>query len=217
MSDLRDRLSHVLWIGGAPCAGKTTLARSLAGRYDLRTYDADWHHVHEHGNRPGGLPASWAGLSMDERWLLPSPAELAERDVQNWSARFPLVLEDLLARPRTRPIVAEGPSLFPWCLAPVLGSPRQAIFLVPSPEWRDRVLERRRRRGPVRFEDRTSDPERARRNVRERELLIAARIVAACRELGLRWLHVDGSQDLRDSLAVLEEHFQPHLPETPNV
>jgi hypothetical protein len=213
-----DRLSRVLWIGGGPCAGKTTLARLLAGTYDLKIYNADWHHVHDHRARLGAVPPSWNELSMDERWLRPSPQQLADRDIANWTGCFPLIIEDLLALPDPRRIVAEGPSVFPWCVAPFVRSSRQAIFLLPTPQWRDRVLERRQHdttRQP--FEDWTSDPERARRNVREREILIGERIAAACKELGLRYLRLDGSLDLDASLALLEEHFRPHLPEALNV
>lgn len=120
--------------------------------------------------------------------------------------------------PDARPIVAEGPSLFPWRVAPVVRSSRQAIFLLPTPQWRDRVLARRQRDAAgQRFEDQTSDPERARWNVRQREVLIGERIAAACEELELHCLRMDGSLDLDASLALLEEHFRPHLPDTLNV
>lgn len=217
--DLRDRLSHVLWIGGAPCVGKTTLARVLAGKFDLKIYNLDWHHVREHRTRPGGVPASWESLTMDERWVLPAAGEMAEREVANWTARFPLVVEDLLGLPVTRTIVAEGPSAFPWSVAPVIRSPRQAVFLVPTGEWRDAVRERRERDFDpgTRFGDGTRDPVRARRNLRERDVLLGARIERSCAELGLHSVRVDGSLDVADSLALIEAHFRPHLPAGLNV
>jgi hypothetical protein len=219
VDDIRDRLAHVLWIGGAPNVGKTTLARLLAGKYDLKIYNSDWHHVREHRDRPGGLPAGWDELTMDQRWVHPSPRELADREIASWTARFPLVMEDLRALPDTRRIVAEGPSLFPWCVAPLVRSARQAIFLVPTPDFRKRVLARRHRDTPLgeRPDGRTSDPERARENIAGRDALLSARISASCDELGLRWVRVDGTCDLDDTIALLEQHFGPHLPSQPNV
>ena len=219
MDEVRDRLSHVLWIGGGPCVGKTTLSRLLAGKYDLKIYNIDWHHVREHARRPGGKPPGWDELTMDERWVQPSPGQLAERDIASWTARFALVVEDVLALPTTRPIVAEGPSAFPWSVARVIRSPRQAIFLLPTVEMHDAVLARRDRDTPPteRLDGRTSDPERARRNIRGRNALMRERIAASCDELGLQYVSVDGSRDLDDSLALLEEHFRPHLPATYNV
>lgn len=218
MDDLRDRLSHVLWIGGGPCVGKTTLARMLAGKYDLKIYNLDRHHVREHRLRPGGVPQGWDELSMDDRWVRPSPRALAERDIASWTARFRFVIEDLLGLPTGRRIVAEGPSAFPWCVSQVVRSTHQAIFLLPTPELRDAVLARRHRDAPGEaIAAKTSDPERARRNIRDRDALMAERIATSCDELGLRHERVDGSRDLDDSLLLLEEHFRPHLPRELNV
>ncbi len=208
----RVRLSHVLWIGGSPHAGKTTLSRLLAGKYDLKIYNLDWHHVREHRSRPGGTPAGWDDLSMDERWLLPTPGAMAERDIASWTAMFPLVVEDLLALSTNRLVVAEGPGAFPWCVERVIQSPTQAIFLLPTPDLSDAIL--RRRGGSAAM---TSDPERARRNILARNAIIAARIAASCDELDLRHERVDGSRSLDELIALLEEHFRPHLPKVFNV
>src|SRR5690349_14920041 len=105
VADDRERLAHVLWIGGAPNAGKSTLTRLLAGKYDFKIYNADWHLVREHHRQPGAVVKGWDDLTMDERWIRPSPHELAERDIANWTARFPLVVTDLLALPDDRTIV----------------------------------------------------------------------------------------------------------------
>jgi len=213
VNDLRERLSHVLWIGGGPCVGKTMLSRLIAGKYDLEIYYADWHHVREQRGRPGGVPAGWDALSMDERWLQPSPVALAEREIRSWTAHFALVVEDLLAMPSARPILAEGPSLFPWSVASVIASPRQAIFLLPTPDFRASVLDRRGGGSATK----TTDPERASRNIAERDAILASRIAATCQQLGLRHVRVDGSLPIDESAALLEEHFAPHLPADYNV
>jgi hypothetical protein len=41
--------------------------------------------------------------------------------------------------------------------------------------------------------------------------------MSSCAELGLRCESIDGSLDLDDSLALLEDQFREHLPATPNV
>jgi hypothetical protein len=217
VDDVRDRLAHVLWIGGGPQAGKTTLSRLLAGKWDLKIYNLDWHAVREHDRRPSDLIASFRRLSMDERWVLPSPLELLTRSTAMWEDGFDLVVEDLLALPRSRTIVAEGPGAFPWCVAPMISSPRQAIFLVPTPERREIVAARRWGAGQVERFPGIVERERALANVAARDVLLDARIRASCAELGLRCEVVDGSRDLDASLALLEEHFRDQLPVTPNV
>jgi hypothetical protein len=219
---MRARLAHVLWIGGGPQAGKTTLSRLLAGKWDLKIYNLDWHAVRdhavpEHALRPGTAVAAFTRLSMDERWAVPSPIDLLERSIAVWQEGFALVLEDLLALPRSRTIVAEGPGAFPWCVAPLLSSARQAIFLVPTRERRDIVASRRWGIGQLERFPGIVDRERALTNVSARDVLLDARIVSSCADLGLRCERLDGSLDLDASLMLLEDHFRQHLPATPNV
>ena len=219
---MRERLSHVLWIGGGPQAGKTTLSRMLAGKWDLKIYNLDWHTVREHAVpehalRPGSAARAFTRLSMDERWAVPSPLDLLGRSIAVWQEGFALVLEDLLALPRSRTIVAEGPGAFPWCVAPLLTSARQAIFLVPTGERRDLVAARRWGSGQVGRFPGIIERERALANVSARDALLDARIASSCAELGLRCERVDGSRDLDATLELVEAQFRPHLPGVPNV
>ncbi|GAA2529401.1 AAA family ATPase [Streptomyces koyangensis] len=71
---------RVVWIGGPPGAGKTTLARALAHRGGLRLYRSDtltW----EHRDRAlaAGHPAAtrWEALTPADRWSAPPAALLA--------------------------------------------------------------------------------------------------------------------------------------------
>ncbi|HEX9267695.1 MAG TPA: hypothetical protein VF965_09445 [Candidatus Limnocylindria bacterium] len=213
MNGLADRLAHVLWIGGAPRAGKTTLARQLAGKYDLRIYNLDWHHVREHRAGGGRAMGWWDERTPDQRWLDVTPSELLERSIAAWDEGFPLVVDDILALPTTRTIIADGPGAFPWLVAPLITDHRQAIFLVGTPEVRQRILAGR---GPGSAEE-TTDPLRARANLHERDLRLGVAIGESCTGLGLRCVQIDGSLDLDASLTLLEDHFGPHLPTTLNV
>ncbi len=198
------------------------MSRLLAGKWDLKIYNLDWHAVREHAVpehalRPGTAAAAFTRLSMDERWAVPGPVALLERSIAVWQEGFALVLEDLLALPGSRTIVAEGPGAFPWCVAPLLSSARQAIFLVPTRERRDIVAARRWGSGQLERFPGIIERERALTNVSARDALLDARIVSSCAELGLRCERLDGSLDLDDSLALVEDHFREHLPATPNV
>jgi hypothetical protein len=214
---MRARLAHVLWIGGGPQAGKTTLSRLLAGKWDLKIYNLDWHAVRAHELVRTPTIDAFRRLSMDDRWAAPSVDHLVARAIAIWEESFLLVLDDLLALPRSRTIVAEGPGALPWCVAPVISSARQALFLVPTREWRDKVATRRWGIGQVENFPGLVQRQRALAKIGARDAVLDAQITSSCAELGLRCEWLDGSLDLDDSLALLEGHFREHLPATPNV
>ncbi len=217
--DLRRALAHVLWIGGSPDAGKTTVAQLLAEKHRLQVYHFDRREP-DHLRRadPTRHPALHA-LARDlqelgERtwqesyWVRRPVAEQARGAIASWTERVDLAVEDLLAMPADRPIVAEGPGFFPEAILPLLASPRQAIWLVPSDDFK-RASHARRGKSAWRVE--LSDPERAYRNHVERDLLMAEHYRQQARVLGVPLLEVDGSRPVEEVAAAVEAHFAPRL------
>jgi hypothetical protein len=209
---LRAAQRHVLWIGGAPDAGKTTVARELAQKHDLPLYVLDRAEpVHVARADPERQPqfARFLALSLDERWVLRSPREMAEHVIATGPERLAQAMDDLRSLPHDRPIVAEGPWFFPDLIAPLLSSPRQALWLVPTDAFK-RASAARRDKPAIRHE--TSDPERATHNWFERDAYLADHVRRRACELGLSLWEVDGTLTIDQTLAAVEAHFAPFLP-----
>ena len=191
-------LSHFLWVGGAPCSGKSSVAAALADRFGLQVYHVDartW--VHEER-----MPSTEFGsLTMDERWLHATPERMLGWFVTTSRHRFRLVLEDLRELPDEPAVIVEGPQLFPTSVSAVLRDPAHALFLLPD---LGDLAERRRARGPMRG---TSDGVRAKENVVARDLLIAAAFEREARELRLPTLRVDAPLD--EIVERAAAHFEP--------
>ena len=68
---------------------------------------------------------------------------MADNAVGSFRDRFEMVIEDLLALPRDRAIVADGFGPLPELIDPLLDNRRQAVFLLPTPEFRAFALEQR--------------------------------------------------------------------------
>jgi hypothetical protein len=128
---------------------------------------------------------------------------MADWFVETSRDRFRLVLEDLRELPAAPAVVVEGPQLFPGFLAPLNPSPAQSLFLVPP---RELQRERLAARGSFSL---TSDPERARANASERNVLIAERIALEARELGLPLVEVD--RPLAGMIELAAAHFAPFV------
>ena len=200
---MRDRLAHVYWIGGGSGAGKSTIAARLADRYDLRVYPTD-DVMGDHARR--GEPESspylqrFAAMDMDERWVNRSPETML--DTFHWyrGEGFTHIVEDLLAVPAERGVVAEGFRLLPEFVAPLLAEPRRGVWLLPTPAFRRAAFESRY--GLWQIAGRTSDPERALRNLLERDRMFTERLDARATSLGLPVIRVDPAMT-EDKLADL--------------
>jgi 2-phosphoglycerate kinase len=165
---VRERLSHVLWIGGGTDAGKTSVARLLSETHRLPVYHYDQADLRHHVRLAQTSPryAAFLDASMEERWVRPEQEALAERAWQAFRDRFALVMEDLtaLSFPEGMRVLVEGFGLTPELLEPVLAWRRQAIWLVPTETFKLSAMERR---GKGRFGGEVSDAHRASRNLLE--------------------------------------------------
>jgi len=126
-------LDHVLWIGGAAGAGKTTVARLLARRRGLHIYASD-NRTWEHRDR-----ALASGSEPAHRWEMLSPAARLAAPVEEQLAmalvfeRRPMIVEDLRALPRAPLVVAEG-----TILPPEFADPDRSVWLLPTAAFQAR-------------------------------------------------------------------------------
>ena len=186
-------LDHVYWIGGGSGAGKSTIARRLAARHDLGVYATD-DVMPDHGRRirPGAAPflADFVAMDMDQRWVHRPPRVMLETFHWYRGEGFGLIVEDLVGRPAEPGVIAEGFRLLPRLVRPLLAERRQAVWLLPTPGFRRAAFERRGSLWEI--ANKTSDPQRALRNLLERDRLFTERLGAEARDLGLQVIEVDG-------------------------
>ena len=167
----RERLRHVYWIGGGSGAGKSTVARRIASQHGLRVYATDdvmADHARRSTHEDSPLLHRFMAMGMDERWVNRPPNTMLETFHWFQGEGFDLIVEDLLRLPREPCVIAEGFRLLPRLVKPLLPAPAHAVWLLPTPAFRQAVVESRG--GPASgFLSRTNDPERALRNLLERD------------------------------------------------
>jgi len=205
---LRERLRHVYWLGGGSGAGKSTIARRLAARHGLRLYatdDAMADHARRSSAEEAPLLHRFLAMDMDERWVR-RPADAMLRTFHWFQGEgFDLIVDDLLALPREPAILVEGFRLLPRLVAPLLAARSQAVWLLPTPQFREAVM-RGRGESASGFLARTTDPESALRNLLERDRLFTDALRAEAAQLELPVIDVDGvmpEEDLAARVAAL--------------
>lgn len=198
------RLQHVRWLAGGTGSGKTTLVQELARRYGVPVYDGDAaERSYLARCTPQAQPRllALAKMTARRRWLDRSPEEIFQAMASLHGETFGFVRDDALAADPSTPLLIDDFRTLPRDVAPLLSWPDQAVFLVPTPQFRRAALSAR-----------YADPARARANWGDldprtvlearfaRDALWDAEVVWQARELDLPVLIMDGTRTV-DELA----------------
>ncbi len=104
---------------------------------------------------------------------------------------FHLIIEDLLALPKDRLVIAEGFRLLPRLVAPLLLDKRHATWLLPTPAFRRFAFDARQTTWDIPRQ--TSNPVRALANLLARDKLFTDRLRDEVVDLELHGLEMDGA------------------------
>jgi len=128
-------------------------------------------------------------MSMDERWVNRSPEIML--DSFHWfrGEGFGLIVEDLLRLPAGTGVIAEGFRLLPHLVEPLLSEPAHAVWLLPTPGFREVAFESRGTTWDI--PNKTSEPERALRNLLERDRMFTDVLRGETSRLGLPFIEID--------------------------
>jgi hypothetical protein len=192
MTELRARLRNVYWIGGGSGGGKSTTARRLAAQYGLSVYRTDdvmGDHARRSTSEDAPQLSRFLEMDMDERWVNRSPQAMLHTFHWYRGEGFNLILEDLMRMPVETGVIAEGFRLLPHLVAPLLGDPARAVWLLPTPRFRWAAFESRGSAWDI--PRTTSDPERAQCNLLERDRMFTDRLSEETKELELPVIEVD--------------------------
>lgn len=149
---------------------------------------------HSRRSKPEGCPLlhEFIAMDMDERWVNRSPATMLESFHWFRGEGFQMIVEDLLCIPTDVRVIVEGFRLLPRLVKPMLSASDHAVWLLPSPAFREAVIERRGGRASG-FLAKTSNPERALQNLLERDKIFTDRLRKDVEHLELHAIEVSGA------------------------
>ena len=209
MADLRDQLAHVLWIGGSPCSGKTSIANLLADQYGLAIYHVDeMFDRHRQRVTPQDQPNlhKWTHTPWNALWMQPGETLLREA-LGCYGEQLEMIVADLLERTSKETILVEGSSLLPNRVAELLRKREQGIWIVPT-EGFQRARYRERGGWVQGILGECQDPEGAYRNWMDRDVAFGRWVRERASELGLQVLEVSGRRTIEANAEIVARHFR---------
>jgi len=207
--ETKKKLPHVYWIGGGSATGKSTIARRLAEQHGLSIYPTD-EVMPDHARRSSAedcpLLNRFMAMDVDERWLNRTPQVMLETFHWFNGEGFDLIIKDLARLTRETGIITEGFRLLPHLVKPHLASFDRAVWLLPTPDFREAVFETRGG-AAWRFLAQTSEPERALRNLLERDRMFTDQLREEAARLGLHVIEVDVTTTENDLVERVSQLF----------
>jgi 2-phosphoglycerate kinase len=198
----------VFWLGGSPCAGKSSISEILAKRFGLEVYHVDeafdLHLQHIDDARQPAL-MKWRESSWNQRWIQPID-DLVEDVIGCYREHFGLMYEDILKMQGENNLLVEGTALLPRQVASVSTHHNQAIWLIPSTEFHRAHYSQRDWAGDIMAQ--CDEPEVAFHNWMERDVRFARWVEQEANALNLAVLRVDGKRTLEENAESVAAHFE---------
>jgi hypothetical protein len=204
-------MKHVYWLGGSPCAGKTTISHIIAQEFGWQTYhiDREVEHYLERANAQAHLHLTAYREMGLKRFLLQSAKSQLELILGMSAEQYTFILEDIAQFPEDVPILVEGANIRPQDVAQHLSDSSHALWLVPTEEfqldvyphrgtWVQDVLRHN-------FDDDTKVD--VFEQWMERDAMMARWAAQNAESLGIRVIMVDGSVSLLDNAEIVMKHF----------
>jgi hypothetical protein len=205
---LQARLKHVYWIGGGSGAGKSTIARRMADLRGLQLYATDSAMAqHDARSRTDDAPllSRFKAMDMDQRWVHRSAEAMFEAFHWFHGELFNLIVEDLLRLPAEPGAIAEGFRLLPQLVRPLLADPRHAVWFLPTPGFRRAAFASRGSLSDI--AGKTSDPDKALRNLLERDRMFTELLRRDTKRLDRHAIEIDAGMTEDDLMERVTEIF----------
>lgn len=203
---MNDQSHTIFWLGGSPCAGKSSVADRLAERYDLRLYRCDdAFNRHAAQSNAHDHPALFAipRMTWDQIWMRPVGVQVAAV-LDAYRQEWEMILHDLRALPLDRPLLVEGCALLPELVAPVAAR-RQVLWFVPEPAFQRQHYAQRGFIQEILAQ--CGDPQAAWANWMGRDEQFGREVASAASARGYAVEWVDGRRSLDELTALAAAHF----------
>ena len=199
---------NIYYIGGSPCAGKSSVAEILSKKHDLyysKTDDFLDRYMQAGARKGYPVCRKTAGMSAEQIWMR-KPLLQCREEFDIYREIFEFVAADLDRIEWKGGIITEGTAYLPELMkqSGVPGS--RYIVITPTKEFQ--VIHYRKRAFVPLVLEGCSDKEKAFRNWMDRDVLFAQEVRRQCHKENYVSVINDGNMDLDELANLVAAHFE---------
>jgi len=204
-------MEQIYWMGGSPCAGKTTISEIIEQEFGWQIYHID-RYIERYLQRatPDKQPHLHQYQQLGLNKFLHQPAQEQLQIILGMShEQLHFILEDLAEIESDSPILVEGANLLAADVVQHGASAQNSIWMVPTEAFQLETYPKRGSwvQGVLKLYD---DPEEAMlafERWMERDALMARWTANQAKQQGIPLIMVDGSVSLLDNAEIIMRHF----------
>lgn len=195
---------RVLFIGGSPCSGKSTIAERISKEFGAHYFKVDdFLDKFVSMAADKGHPACKrsAAMTADEIWMR-EPSIQCEDEFLIYEEISELVFEHL-GHIETDFIVTEGAAYTPDVMEKYRA--KECLSIIPTPDFQ--IAHYKKREWVPYILEGCSDKQQAFDNWMKRDILFAGQVQAACEEKGIPCIINDGTRTPNEMFDIVKEFF----------
>ncbi len=201
-------MTNVLYIGGSPCSGKSTVTEMISKKYGFYYFKVDDfldEYMMKGKVRSKPICSKLHDMTPEQIWMR-SPEEQCVEEIQIYREIFEFILADLSKINSEGTIITEGAALLPELMDQITVDKKQYISITPTADFQ--VSHYKERPWVPHILEGCQDKEKAFENWMNRDILFAREVEKQCRKTGYGSLVNDGTRQPVEIFDLVCDNFK---------
>lgn len=190
----------VLYIGGSPCSGKSTLAETLAKKHHFKYYKCDnflEDYIRRGAEKNVAIMRKFQEMDINQTWLKRSIDQQVHDEIEFYREAFKIIQSDIQSLYKEdEDIIVEGAAILPQNIINNSVSPQNYICIIPTRDFQ--IKNYSQREWVKHYLSECRDPVKAFENWMERDVQFAERIKEVAMVNNMKLIIEDGSKSIYD-------------------
>lgn len=206
---LKEKLSHVYWLNGGPCAGKTSMTKIFVKKLGFQTLEDDFVKYRPFSNEVDYPALQMPNPNLDwDKWFNRPVDEYYQWLIQSVEEMIDFFIIDLIKLPNNKPIIIDL-GIMPEVILPFIPKERMICLYTSDSEIERLYLFREDHKMILDcIKSCTSNPEKTIKNCNKAMIKFSNKIKNSCIKNGVKVIERTPNLSIEEQFKIICEHFK---------